>query len=319
MNYVEYVTVTGRTTTSIASNPDLYAMAVSLAHILDNDLFRIDLLKKTSYEMRRVVEQREKVFDDLCTVCAQLGIPTPPLEPELYKFLIPDDFGQPSEEAIAITKYVYTALGLREDPAAQLCRAAVRVNAAFPMMSKDFPGLSSKIVVALVNATLVPAGYEPIRNIRTKTHVSLRTDEDRHPFSAVSVLIFDDSTYELMKSAYALAGWPLVTTCCKQYQSETLRDAANSILAVSPDIVLMDKELGPMAKFHGNDVIREMYSLCEEQHKIMPVVVANTGGDPQELFNVGAIGNFDKGSRTHAVREAIRAIKNRRMPAIAQE
>ena len=267
MNYANYVTVMSRTTTSVASLPDLYAMAVSLAHILDNDLFHIDLLKKASYEMKSVLEQREKVFDDFCTVCAQLGIPTPPLEPELYEFLIPDDIGQASEEAISIIKYVYTALGLREDPAAQLCRAAVRVNAAFPSMSKNFSGLSSKMVVALVNATLVPAGCEPIRNIRTKTHVPLRTDENRHPFSAVSILIFDDSTCELMKSAHALAGWPLVTTCCKQYQGETLRDAADSILAVSPDIVLMDKELGPMAKFHGNDVIREMYSLCEEQDR----------------------------------------------------
>ena len=318
MNYANYVTVMSRTTTSIASLPDLYAMAVSLAHILDNDLFHIDLLKKTSYEMKSVLEQHEKVFDDLCTVCAQPGIPTPPLEPELYKFLIPDDIGQASEEAFAITKYVYMALGLREDPAAQLCRAAVRVNAAFPSMSKNFSGLSSNMVVALVNDTLVAAGSEPIRNIRRKTHVPLRTDEDRHPFSAVSVLIFDDSTCDLMKSAHALAGWPLVTTCCKQYRGETLPDAANSILAVSPDIVLMDKDLGPMTKFHGNDVIREMYRICEGEHKIMPVVVANTGGDPKELFNVGAIGNFDKGSRTHAVRDAITMIRNRRQSAIPE-
>ncbi|HEY4511580.1 MAG TPA: hypothetical protein VJH55_01945 [Candidatus Paceibacterota bacterium] len=78
--------------------------------------------------------------------------------------------------------------------------------------------------------------------------------------------------------------------------------SAEEILALKPDIVLMDQGL---IDFDGSDLVRCIRTMSSKQ----PYYVANTGGSDRELRNEGAFTNCDKGKNLVGVMQAIECLK----------
>jgi len=166
-------------------------------------------------------------------------------------------------------------------------------------------------LMAIISSNLVALGLEPIRPDYSKISFKLPLDV-AVPVKMIEVLIFDDSIRDIVKTLRGLAGWPNVKFSFHQYQPEESKysrsieekvaeqnKAASVIAASGAQIVLMDQGLGAI---DGSDVVRNVIATYTKH----PIFVPNTGGEPDELQNAGAMNdNCDKGQRWGALSRAI--------------
>jgi hypothetical protein len=309
MNYSEFVAKNAKT----FSQTGLLKTAEDLAAILDNELFA--LKKGTDNFEKYFARDREEVFDKFCFVCVKAAVPVPPLEPELYLVLLPDQERlekEKVEEGKKIFHEVFSKLRGRHGKQAESCRALAKTLLLFSGERYGEPERDR--LIGFMNYNLVELGLDPIRPDYSEMKYQIPTSVPA-PEKPTTVLIFDDSDKELMNTGRSLAGWPNINfVFCRfkkrgfdfkgEEKEAAIREATEIIMGLTPDIVLMDQGLGPI---NGSDVVRKVIELFPEKH---PVFVPNTGGEPNELRNAGALyTNCDKGRHWDAIKEAFAYIK----------
>lgn len=157
-------------------------------------------------------------------------------------------------------------------------------------------------------------GKKPILPDFSKRQIDSSKDEVG-PSTLKTLLIVDDFPVDILTTAKRLAGWPNLDINYLLYQrpsswdptSEQVRQAlekhANIILEEHADIVLMDQGLG----YNGQDGSR-LIQLIREMEDRGIVFVANTGGNPADLYAEGALENCCKGKCLRGIRAAIRIV-----------
>lgn len=293
----------------------LLKLVLDLAGILDDQALKIDFSKGDSYSRSNLAEIREEVFDDFCTICCHARTSIPPLEQELYKVHLPAEKDKEDEksqkavnEAREAKAHVKKQLEGNRGSKAIICRAMIRTLQLFPEAG-GFRGIEKKEILAVINDNLVSLGLKPVRPDYKNRKTNFPFDF-HGPSKKTKVLVFDDQLDEIIKTKKALAGWPnlkvehLVYKRPKSYteREAELKRAGKEILALKPQIVLMDEGLGMI---EGHDVISEIGNLTENP----PIFVGNTGGSSDELREVGAIGNCEKGKKLDSVVEALRYVE----------
>lgn len=295
----------------------LLKLALDLAGILDDQALKIDFSKGDSYSRSNIAEMREEIFDDFCAICCHARTSIPPLEQELYKVHLPTEKDKEDEksqkavnEAREAKTHVKEQLEGNHGSKAIICRAMVRTLQLFPECG-GFSGIEKKQILAVINDNLVSLGLKPVR----PDYKSRKTDfpfDFQGPKKKTKVLIFDDQLNETVKTKKALAGWPNLKVehlIYKRPDGDTyvekeveLKRASKAILALKPQVVLMDEGLG---RIEGHEVISEIENLTANA----PIFVGNTGGSSDELRKVGAIGNCNKGKELDSIEEALRYIE----------
>lgn len=294
----------------------LFKLALDLAEMLDDQALTIDLSKGDSYSWTNLAEMREPIFEDFCTICCHAGAPVPLLEQGLYKVHLPtkeDDEDKESkkalEEARKIKQSVEKQLNGNCASEATVCRAMALTLQIFPKCG-GYSGIEKKQLIAVINDSLISLGLEPIRPNYKDREVKSSTSF-QGPQKKTKVLVFDDQLDEIIKTKRALAGWSNLEveyliykrprgahSLSEEEKEAELERAAKEILKLKPQIVLMDQGLGTI---DGHEVILKIKELAEAP----PVFVGNTGGSGEELDEVGAIGNCDKGRKLDCVKKAL--------------
>ncbi len=153
------------------------------------------------------------------------------------------------------------------------------------------------VMQALVNLYCIKIGIRQLP-IQFEYGFSIKgaVDKDSPPRPA-KVLIVDDMVPEIVSSFCALAGWPdldISWILVEHPQSCTGRKAfkdgiVDSVIESEPDVVLMDQGMF----ISGSELITEILSRVGRNSGI--TFIANTGGSPDELYEAGAVGSFEKG------------------------
>lgn len=135
------------------------------------------------------------------------------------------------------------------------------------------------------------------------------------PLALKTLLIVDDWPEDILTTAKRLAGWPNLDINYLLYQGpsswnpkpeqvhQALEEQANIILKKHADIVLMDQGLGQ----NGQDGSR-LIQLIRKMEDRDIVFVANTGGNPADLYAAGALENCCKGKCLRGIRAGIQIV-----------
>lgn len=310
MNYLQ--TVDGNA--QLFAAKDFLKLARDMAKILNSPVFQVSSDVKEDYEIKQIVEAREPLFHDFCAACHKAGVLVPELEPIFYEAYLPKQNKKETEaskEAYEIGVYVEHQLL----PKIPFSRDMASVIGAMVEVLKIFPdcggwhGIEKKSILAVINNGLVELGCLPIRPDYEKREIDFTPNAPAGKL--VKILIVDDEIGMLINTARPLLGWENVEVEFLHYHSGSRNSnkktekqkVAQAIIDQKPDIVLMDQGLGGL---NGHEVIIEFKSMVHER----PIFIANTGGSPEDLNGVGAIGNCDKGRKISDVRYAVAELGN---------
>lgn len=284
-------------------------MAQDLALILDAE----DLLsgkEKMDYSTMEIAENREKVFDSFCTICAKTGIEIPEYEPLFY--LAPlyniHRHGYEKEKNIEKTLVEYTQgqlAGMHSDSAGKI-KTLIDIMQIFPTPGYD--RIDDKKIYAMINSLLVEMGSKPFRPDYSKN--LLKNPDVSAPAREFKVLIVDDDKSEILKTARELAGWPKMKIDFFLYEqdsendiSDRLSETAKKIISRKPDIILMDQSMGDIK---GGELIASIKDCME----YVILFVGNTGGSDDWLRKAGAFENCQKGMYFRGLIQAINCLEN---------
>jgi hypothetical protein len=278
--------------------------ALDVAKILDNPVFQIKVGK---YRDDAEIRMREDLFNLFSAICAQSGAELPPYEKVLYEAWLPkteDGEKKEAEQVLGLKNEVNRRLKGLSCQDAKLCRSLAEVLSHFPGYDGSYgKQIHPSQLVALINRSLDKIGLEVLRPDYSSSKLSLALGFAR-PSRPVTIMAVDDRKEDLFKSLKPLFGWPGVTLSfffCKFREYKECETPAKMIVELSPDIVLMDQGLGNL---EGDELVKEIKKLAQGI-----IFVANTGGSPDKLQNVGALDNFNKGEKLHGVRTAVSMIK----------
>lgn len=278
--------------------------ALDVARLLDDSIFAIPSQKVYGFP-----EQRERVFNTLCAILVRAGLQPLPLEEDLVRAFLPASPKREDQEfAKKFVDHIKRVCATRLGDAAELLPLAKALG-AFNCTS-PYGKLEPKNITCLINSLLLSKGLEPVlpdyAEMRIETAV-----ERAAPTRPVRIVVVDDDICDLLKTALALVGWPQVETALYRVQrpvdsipdtpenkSTMLRNIADQVASLQPDVVLMDQ--GLCQHFGGHELVPEIA-------KLLPQVqfVANTGGTPDQLNAVGARGNCSKGQSLRDVEAAV--------------
>lgn len=287
-----------------------------LAFLLDSELFAIPPVKEWEWKTKEHVEERKRVFTQFCAVCVRAGVEVPDVEPVFFDILLRDTsassgYTDPeAEKETAMIKCVREQLQGNTSHDARDCELILSILELFP--SRGVFRFSEEKFLAKLNIILINLGLSPIRPEYSEVNiVPPRIDA---PAEEVKILIVDDDPGVALKTALALAGVQNIlisffhqkgTGSFEELEGQELQDllteTARDVLSKRPDIVLMDRGLNDI---NGEDLIRKIKELFEES----PIFVGNTDGDPEHLYEVGALRNFQKGKDPDGVNAAIRQL-----------
>jgi hypothetical protein len=280
-------------------------LAQDLAALLDGPVLT---LPEDRSDCARLAKLRQEVFERFSALCRLALLPIPPLEPETVEAQLPRESPERREEAEALAAKAQSRLigADGDEPLTDECRTLAKALRLMPGLLADFGGISRTGLTALINSRLMRLGLEPLRPDHAELAVETAADEEA-PSQPLTVLVVDDEPEMIVRTILRLAGWPglslhalLIKGSWDQKPADTIGFAASAIVSVEPAVVLMDQGLG---RVNGSAVIEEALRLCPE---LNTVFVGNTGGSPEELNAVGAIGNCNKGRDLSPVRRALR-------------
>ncbi|MBI4139153.1 response regulator transcription factor [Candidatus Uhrbacteria bacterium] len=281
----------------------LHKVATDIAALIEHPRL---LQQQDEGERQRRAQARLELFEAICALAVQNGVPLPPLDPDLVADARPsrriEDESQ--QQADAIIRHVREQLSGDAGQLSVLC--LVETLSMMPQILRGFVSLRDAFMANL-NHALLQAELLPFRRDHTAMKI-LHAAHENGPTSASRVLIVDDSSEEIVRTWRAMCGWPnliLDTLFVEDDTQDTRRSSsiASAVLKLEPALVLMDQGLPNTAK--GSDVIREIRLLHPETSIVF---VANTGGEPDELNDVGAIGNACKGRHLESIRRGIRML-----------
>ncbi|MBI2473553.1 response regulator transcription factor [Candidatus Uhrbacteria bacterium] len=171
-----------------------------------------------------------------------------------------------------------------------------------PQRFRAFTKLHRIFLNAKIDSPLTPEdGFSTLVSL----HINL---PPQHNLSApthrlTKVVIVDDAPDELIDSALVLIGVPNIQLGFFHYDyynnlrktpnqslEEKLQILATRILSHDPDVILMDHSLGDI---EGPSLVEEIKKQLDHEKGL--VFIANTGGHPHALLEVGCSGNFRKG------------------------
>lgn len=270
--------------------------AADVARLLDNPIFAMTAKNRDECG---VPEGRQRAFDVLCAMLTRAGVDLPPLEIELVKAFLPT---KPEKDD---KRYSANAV----DHVKRVCADKLSVAAEILPLAKALgvftctsPGgeIDGNGLTALINLRLMEKGLEPFRPDYAGMQLETAT-ECLVPVRPVRVVIVDDARDDLLRTALALAGWPRVETVLYRHDDDSgvsIKTTAKRVAALKPDVILMDEGLG--LDFSGHDLVPVIHDLVPHAQ-----FVANTGGSPDKLNAVGAMGNCRKGQSLREVDAAI--------------
>lgn len=286
----------------------LLKSACDLAKLLDHPALNIDP-EGDNCNSGRIAEARGDIFHDFCALCVVSKVAVPDLEPQLYEPYLParKKFDKKNIASAKLVKeHVLSQLRNIRTAQARTCRALAEALCIFPK-EDGYMGITQKEILAVINHTFHSLGLQPICPDYEIREVKTREGEDG-PNKMTTLLIVDDNFGDTFKTARALCGWPNLNTEIFLYKSQDrskdkeIKRASTEIIGLSPVIVAMDKDMYPIK---GADLIRALRESEEGQKYIF---VANTGGDPDELYEVSCFTNCDKGRNLEGIRRAISRI-----------
>ncbi|GEM_PF-2531815 len=279
--------------------------ALDVARLLDDPMFALP----EKHERYGVSDARERAFDALCALFVRAGLTPPPLEIGLVRAFLPTPPKEPDEKfAAKAVDHVKRVCATRLKDASEILPLAKALG-AFECTSR-WSNVDAKGLVCLINSRLLALGLEPL--VPDYASLGLETACDEAvPARNVRVVAVDDELESLLKTALALIGWPRVETVLYRYPRPTgdqprtpeskqadLKRTAEAVAALKPDVVLMDEGLcGP---FEGHELVPAIRELLPDVR-----FVANTGGSPDMLNEVGARGNCEKGRTLRDVCAAV--------------
>lgn len=292
-------------------------LAQDLAALLDGPVLT---LPENRSDCARLAQLRQEVFEKFSRLCRLAMLPAPPLEPETVEAQLPGESPERREEAEALAAQAQARLiGADDGPLTDECRTLAKALRLMPGLMSDFGGISRTGLMALINSRLMRLGLEPLRPDHAELEVLTAADEEA-PDQPLNVLVVDDEPGMIVRTILGLAGWPGLSLLglhvkggWDQKPADTVGFAASAIVSLEPAILLMDQGLG---RVNGSDVILEARRLCPD---LNTVFVGNTGGSPEELNAVGAIGNCNKGRDLSPVRRALRRWRPKAAKAEAQK
>lgn len=289
-------------------------LAADLAALLDHSVLSAATIEAQKYDPARLAIQRLEVFEDVCALCAQAGIPVPELEPEILELCRPKAGSDKDTKAIA--DLVVAARGKlgRKRPKADprhdilaICRCLERM----PGLAPVYDGKLDRFR-AVVNAALLELGLPTIRPSYPDRHVRGEMSGMK-PTKAVRVVVVDDDVSLIVSTIRELAGWPDLTFVPFHFtidgdtyglsaaqRAEVSRKSAADILALNPDIVCMDEGLPGV---HGGEVIEAIRTQKGEVWQI--AFVGSTGGVGEHLRDAGALLNLEKGRHPGVLAQAV--------------
>lgn len=282
-----------------------------LASLLDNVLFQLDGIKD-GYQCTEMAALREEVFHDFCALCVRAGISVPAMEETLIAAQAPTaDEKTRESHAVRVKIFIEPVLGKvgrKVSAKAKVVRALAESFTNLPSLS-GYSGVSGKQLECVINQMLIALGLEPVRPDYQSRNVKTVNGQRR---SEKKVVIVDDDRKEMLKTARALAGWEGLNVSFHHCEpsgdrwsmtsgerQEELSRAAQAVVELKPDIVLVDQGLG---SFEGDDLVRKIREICPNSS---PIFVANTGGSDDKLRAAGALENCDKGRRIDSVTRAV--------------
>jgi hypothetical protein len=290
--------------------------ALDLASLLNHPDLAVEGDK---YSITSKAETRTTVFDHFCTACVKAGVEVPPLGEELFLPFVPEDYNSSEVKAktgqvLEIKKGVDTQTEQIED--VEIKKEIDTLTEFLLLFAEKFDpksnygGISTREIIALLNKKLTEKGLKPVRPDYSKLDFKTRVGEEA-PEKPTKLLIVDDDFREIVGSFLATAGWPNVTIeylrCERDYNDKTSKEMkisnlAKKILALAPDVVLMDQGIGE--GINGSDILKAMNS---DPRAADIRTVANTGGNQDELRAQGAYDNFEKGrGKVNGLRRAIK-------------
>lgn len=295
-------------------------LAADLVAILNNPIFQVGENDRGGYGS--IVSMREQVFHDFCALCAQAELPVPEMEKSLITAQQPRVEGDTSTKHAARTKRIQgVALPLlkgNRSKKAMKIRTLIKSFEFMPSLSGSYPGaVSAKEMECLINGLLIEMGLPPVRPDYKAREVNSASGHPA-PKRIVKVLVVDDGTSEIFRTMRALAGWENLNVSAYHYEPKgdrwsatgevkgvEYKRVAGEILALSPDVVLMDQGLNLL---EGHELVRQIQSQVMASGATDIVFVANTGGSDDSLRSVGAFENCNKGERLLGVSRALMAV-----------
>lgn len=284
-----------------------------LAILLDHEHFQIKE-SASSHDVR----PRLNVFNDFCAICVRCDVELPELEKGFFMAHIREKTDKEKiARAASIRKSVKARLKGQRGKDARTTRALAEVLCAFSHRG-PYGGADEPDMIAMINFLLAESGLDPIRPDYGDRKVESSKDE-KAPDKELSILIIDDDSKEIVKTAHALTGWPSVTVSfllqkCQKEGWNTLtgeekenefKVLAEKVFGLRPDVILMDQGL---SRIEGSDLIPAIRSFFEGKEKKAPNFVANTGGSGRELIEAGAYENFEKGMKPKGLRQALNVL-----------
>ncbi|MFA6536229.1 MAG: hypothetical protein WC250_01140 [Candidatus Paceibacterota bacterium] len=294
---------------------NLYKLAMDVAKILDGpDFTGFAGEKAGDYEKRRAADERIKFFDLFCAVFTKAGLPLPPFEP----IFVEEFQDEPSEKIRTVMERLTTEIDKLAPKARKLDEVLIAgiagLFASFPHLCSDYGSVSGADLLRLVNRLLILNDLKPIRPDYSdwKPGPALAMSNTSQP---VRVLIFDDDRTEIARTLVGLVGWPGLDLVSLQYRPgvgsrrgdvdakvAAMQKAAESVIALDPDVVLMDQGL---VDFEGSQLIPVIRQIATKEI----IFVANTGGEDVDLRRAGAYPNCGKGQKLDGLRGALHSIR----------
>lgn len=286
-------------------------LAWDLAELLDHPALQLTFDRHGKHNYGSPTEQRQTAFDLLCAVLLESGVKAlPPLEEGLWRGYLnpinPDnkDEAKAEAEGLAKTVDVLSRIGKRTAKDATTARSLALMFSLFPKLhgtAKFNRNVDLNELTALLNHYLVDKlGEEPLRPDYKQIAIP---DRATGPGELTCVVIADDSAEEIFNTALALVGTPNIQIIpylqrveledtgltMVEHREGEIRRASKEILALKPNIVLMDELMIDMT---GDQLVNHIRSLSGGG---MIRFVGNTGGDGEKLKKAGCFGNFQKG------------------------
>ena len=280
-------------------------LATDLAMILDVEMFRIGVVGQHPDPYFAI--ERERVFSKLCAVFVQAGLKPPDMEVAFFTERIPGEghfSNRYLERSKGISDKVYELLADRGEPEATLVSALALTLSAFP------DGCDYLDMLAMINKTLVvDLGLDPIRPDYGQLEIRLPATQMPSQ-GALRVVAVDDNKNDLIKTLFALAGWPGLELLIYHYPGEgwgkpepeerdrRLREVRDRVLELQPDLVLQDQGLSDL---EGSDLVP---FLREGKPDIL--ILGNTGGQMDKFRTVRVYGNFKKGDQVRDLQDFLK-------------
>ncbi len=176
---------------------------------------------------------------------------------------------------------------------------------------RDYNIVTEEDVRLVMNAVFCSRGRAMTRNYMHIVKPPTKTKLPK-PWEPIKVLCVDDGTAYILQTFLKLIGyvnWELVPYLQPNTTNEgesVAQQIAQDVIASGAHIILMDQGL---RHTEGSDVVQAMRQLDPQRRQI---VVANTGGAPDKLYQVGALKNCDKGRELLGLQDAFHQLMHRR-------